>query len=432
MRYSDGRRVCSTGRASTSADVLRVVYLHVIGEFGGASRSLFEAVRALPAGAVEPVFITPRGSVQRFFEQLGPVITAWGISKFDHTRYTHYRALRWLVLLREMAFLPATALALWRARRVCGPVDLLHLNEFTGLPVLWLAERWLRPRATVIHVRSLTCDAPGLTRTRWLHALLRRANAVVAIDESVRATLPADLRVDVIHNAFTPSLADMPDTALEERLNLLRPESFKVGFVGNLLRVKGIDRAHRGGAHHARSRYGCGIRGGGRRCDVPRAGRARGCCALWACIRISVPRWRRRSRSSRSAIAYTWWGLPRQLRGYIAASTCCAFRRTTTRPAARFSRRRSSACRASLRFVIRAPILWFTSVTGLAFEPGSARQLADAIERLALDRDAARRMGAAALEMAERNFNASRNAAELLACTGGSCRNNASRRDVSG
>ena len=54
-------------------------------------------------------------------------------------------------------------------------------------------------------------------------------------------------------------------------------------------------------------------------------------------------------------------------------------------------------------------------VTGLAFEPGSASQLADAIGRMARDRDAARRMGVAARGMAERSFNATRNAAELLA-----------------
>ena len=386
----------------------------MIGEFGGASRSLFEAVRALPAGAVEPVFVTPRGSVQRFFEQLGPVITAWGISKFDHTRYTHYRALRWLVLLREMAFLPATALALWRARRVCGPVDVLHLNEFTGLPALWLAERWLRPRATVIHVRSLTCDAPGLTRTRWLHALLRRANAVVAIDESVRATLPADLRVDVIHNAFTPSLADMPDTALEERLNLLRPESFKVGFVGNLLRVKGIAEL----------------------IEAARITRDRGLDVEFVVVGDDA-------RSSRGLRAWLLraLGLHQNQRAEVEAQiTQLALGDRVhlvgfTAAIARVYRRIDVLCFPSHydapgRPIFEAAFFGVPSivavrhpradtlvheVTGLAFEPGSAQQLAVAIERLARDRDAARRMGAAALEMAERNFNASRNAAELLA-----------------
>ncbi|MEO5844527.1 MAG: glycosyltransferase family 1 protein, partial [Caldimonas sp.] len=54
-------------------------------------------------------------------------------------------------------------------------------------------------------------------------------------------------------------------------------------------------------------------------------------------------------------------------------------------------------------------------VTGLAFAPGDAVGLADAIERLARDRAGAARMGEAAREMAERTFDVHRNAGELLA-----------------
>jgi glycosyltransferase involved in cell wall biosynthesis len=54
-------------------------------------------------------------------------------------------------------------------------------------------------------------------------------------------------------------------------------------------------------------------------------------------------------------------------------------------------------------------------VTGVAVEARAPEKLALAIERLAGDRDGTRRMGVAAREMAERNFNAQRNSAELLA-----------------
>ncbi|HEY0233840.1 MAG TPA: glycosyltransferase family 1 protein, partial [Afipia sp.] len=85
---------------------MKVLYIHMAGAFGGASRSLYEAVRSFPAGAVTPVFVAPRGSVLDFFSRLGEVIVARGISQFDNTRYGHYRGLRWLILLREMAYLP--------------------------------------------------------------------------------------------------------------------------------------------------------------------------------------------------------------------------------------------------------------------------------------------------------------------------------------
>ena len=107
---------------------MRVLYIHMTGAFAGGSRSLFEAVRALPKGEVQPLFVAPKGSVHDFFAGIGEVVDAWGLSQFDNTRYSHYRGLRWLVLLRELAFLPSTFLALRRAHRRWKKVDLIHVN----------------------------------------------------------------------------------------------------------------------------------------------------------------------------------------------------------------------------------------------------------------------------------------------------------------
>lgn len=72
--------------------------------------------------------------------------------------------------------------------------------------------------------------------------LRRYANRIVAIDDGVRATLPPDLPVTVIHNSFTPEPSAQPDTALRETLNgLTSTDALKVGFVGNLHAAKGVD-----------------------------------------------------------------------------------------------------------------------------------------------------------------------------------------------
>jgi glycosyltransferase involved in cell wall biosynthesis len=218
---------------------MRVLYIHMTGAFAGGCRSLYEVVRALPAGEVEPLFIAPRGSVHGFFSQLGETIEGRGISQFDNTRYSYYRGLRWLVAIRELAFVPSTLVALLRAQRRWKTVDLIHINEITGV-LPWLIARRLFNAPVVVHVRSVVRDDTSSLRTRWLHRLLRkRADAVVAIDETVRASLPAELPVDVIHNAFSLDSADISASTFADKLNL-RKGSFKVGFVGNLLRVKGI------------------------------------------------------------------------------------------------------------------------------------------------------------------------------------------------
>src|SRR6516164_6952647 len=180
---------------------LRVLYLHMIGPFGGSSRSLFEAIGAFPPGAVQPFFVTQRGSVTRFFSRLGEVIEARGMSRFDDTLYSRYRGVRWLVLLRELAYLPSTVAALAAAKRRWKQVDLIHVNDFIGLVPLLLA-RCLFASPAVVHVRSVAHDDPRSRRTQWVQRTLHhKAAAVVAIDDTVRASLPAELRVDVIHNA---------------------------------------------------------------------------------------------------------------------------------------------------------------------------------------------------------------------------------------
>ena len=392
---------------------LRVLYLHMIGPFGGASRSLFEAIRAFPPGAVQPRFVTQRGSVTGFFSRLGEVIESRGMSQFDNTRYSHYRGTRWLVLLRELAYLPFTVVALRRARRRWGEVDLIHLNEFTGLVPLWLARRIFGVPA-VVHVRSVAHDDTRSWRTRWVHRMLRReARAVIAIDENVRASLPADLPVEVIHNAFSPKEASGADEAFERRLQVLWPESFKVGFVGNLLLVKGIHEL----------------------VEAARITRERGLDVEFIVVGDDA----QPSRGLKASLVGAL-GLAQNVRAEVeAALNRHALRDRVhlvgfTAEIARAYRHMDVLCFPSHydapgRPIFEAAFFGVPSIvavrepradtlihgeTGLAIAPRAADQLADAIERMATDRDGTRRMGEAARQMAEHNFSVQRNASRLL------------------
>lgn len=222
---------------------LTVLYIDGVGPFGGASRSLFEMLRAGNRNMFRRLFLVQRGTASEYYTQVADdFVSSRGITRFDNTRFSHYRGVRWLVLLRELAYIPFTFAALLRARRKWKMVDVVHANEVLEIGPAILASLLYRV-PLIVHVRSLQRGDWKSMRTRLLHALLRRyANRIIAIDEGVRATLPPDLPVTVIHNSFTPKPAKHPDTALREALGQLSTtHSLKIGFVGNLHASKGID-----------------------------------------------------------------------------------------------------------------------------------------------------------------------------------------------
>ena len=220
---------------------MKVLYIDAVGPFGGASRSLFEAVQVLTDGPVQAYFVMQRGSAQDYYGLVAQdVIAVRGLTRFDNTRFSHYRGMRWLVPLREIFHFPYTLAAIWQAKQRWRSVDLIHVNEVIDI-IPGLIAKALFNAPMVVHVRSLQWSNQRAWRTRWLYAHLRKhAAAVVAIDENTRASLPADIDIDVIQNSFTPQRAAKPDAGLLDRLAALRPGSLKVGFVGNLHASKGL------------------------------------------------------------------------------------------------------------------------------------------------------------------------------------------------
>lgn len=219
----------------------KVLYIDGVGPFGGSSRSLFEMVRILSEDAVEPYFVCAQGSALNFYGKVAKdVVATRGLTRFDNTRYSHYRGIRWLVLLREFFHLPFTVIALLEAKKKWGSVDLIHVNEITEIIPALIAKRFFNA-PLVVHVRSPQRIDNRSLRTRWLNAMLKRhVDAIVAINENTRATLPADIDVDVIQNSFTAARAPQPDPVIIGKLDALRPSSLKVGFVGNLHHSKGL------------------------------------------------------------------------------------------------------------------------------------------------------------------------------------------------
>lgn len=224
------------------ANELKVLYMDGVGPFGGASRSLFEAIRALPKKTVLPHFLATRGTSIDFYRQVASdLIETRGLSRFDNTLYSHYRGRRWLILLREAYLAPHSVIAIKAAhRKWADRIDLIHSNEVLELlPAIYAKRVFKKP--LVVHVRSVQHADPNSRRYQMISDMLRKyADAVIAIDENVRASLPTDIPVDVIHNSFTPKVADQPDLEMIQAIERLPSTSLKVGFVGNLHHSKGL------------------------------------------------------------------------------------------------------------------------------------------------------------------------------------------------
>jgi len=393
-----------------------VLYVDGVGPFGGASRSLFEALRALPEGSVEKYFLAVEGTVMPYYRQVARDVVAMpGLTRFDNSRYGYYRGARWLVVLREVAHLPWTLIGLWTARRRWRhAIDLVHVNEVTEILPAVFAKKLLRA-PLVVHVRSLQRVDEGSWRCRFMTWLLGRyADAIISIDENVRSTLPRDLTVDVIHNSFTPRVAAKPDPALLSKLESLRPGSLKVGFVGNLHRSKGVFELVEATklARNANRDIEVLMVGGATR---PERG-----LRAWLLKRLGL--WQDAQADVSAAVEASGLGdaihflghTPDIQRIYERIDVLCfpSHFDAPGRPVfeAAFSSVPSIVAVTNPRRDTLVP-----GETGLAVPGKDVRALADALMYCADQREEVRRMGANARELARRNFVPQSNAAVLLA-----------------
>lgn len=211
---------------------MRVLYLHPAAAFGGASKSLIELFACLRHEGVSGTVLAPRGAACKAFKEAGmDVRPVRGLSQFDNTRYGHYRRLRWIILLREFLLLPFSVAAILRLRG--ERFDLLHVNEITLLPLGLFAKLLLRI-PVVVHVRSLQRSPGNGLRTRLINRLLaKHAEAVVAIDHTVRKTLEPGLQVHIVHNGL---VIDNPLLRSERKFQT----EVRIGFLGVLIALKGV------------------------------------------------------------------------------------------------------------------------------------------------------------------------------------------------
>ncbi|CEG56253.1 glycosyltransferase family 4 protein [Legionella fallonii] len=214
---------------------MNILFLHGVSAFGGSTKSLLELYTQLKQHGVQGTVVCPSGKSEKALSGAGmKTIRALGLTQFDNTLYGHYRGLRWLILLRELLFLIPTLFALLRVKYTAKQFDAIHANEITLLPLAILTKKLFKC-PLVVHVRSVQRGSSNDWRSQILFKMLKKhANTVIAIDETVKASLPDLVEVQVIHNGI--NLSDKV-RLLNERV---MPEVPAVGIIGALLRLKGV------------------------------------------------------------------------------------------------------------------------------------------------------------------------------------------------
>jgi glycosyltransferase involved in cell wall biosynthesis len=227
----------------------RILYVHHRPEASGAAQSLALLIGALDQ-RFEPHVLVPGGAAAALFAAAGATVHAGPVSTFTHTWDVRYEGMRWAVLGREIARLPALA----RALDAVSP-GLVHVNDAVAVVAGQLAHA--RGIPVVWHLRT---SLAGGRRGRAVGRRLDRwGAAAIAIDADVARSYPISLPTTVVPNPVAWAGAPPSRATSAQRAMLgIPPGTVSIGFFGYLRRQKGWPElvhaadalARRGAAFH--------------------------------------------------------------------------------------------------------------------------------------------------------------------------------------
>ncbi len=207
---------------------MKILYTQHVSALGGSGRSLLELIKNLPKD-VEVTVLCPGGKYAELLKSHGiKTHTIIGMPQFNNSRIAGYKGLRWLILLREFFYFPFLFFKLLELKK--ENFDVVHINEITQIYALVLSKLLLKAK-TVLHVRVMMSQKRNYRYKFLLYIFKKYADKIIAIDESVKSTLDASLDIEVVHNGMSIQNIKLKDN---------KREKFTVGIVANFQRYKGI------------------------------------------------------------------------------------------------------------------------------------------------------------------------------------------------
>jgi glycosyltransferase involved in cell wall biosynthesis len=215
---------------------MKVLYINNTKYLAGSSKSLILVVEELSKKNknFNPVFFLSEGEVSDYLKKKGfKVYTTNWISIFDNTKYSYYRGLRWIVLLREIFYLPFSLVKLCSILKK-EKIDIVHLNEATLFFYAYLIKKIFNT-PIIIHIRSVQNPEKNIRNLIFNFILNNYVDKVICVDKRVKESLPGinPELIRVVYNGF------FKPQFLEENCKGDKKE-FIVGFSGMLYKAKGI------------------------------------------------------------------------------------------------------------------------------------------------------------------------------------------------
>ena len=211
----------------------KILFIQPIQAFSGSLKSSEEYIKNL-RNKFNFIFLTQKGFSSKILKNYGKVFVSYGICKFDNTQNSHYVGFRWILIIREFFYLFFSIFNLLKIKYFIKGIDVIHLNEFTGLPTAIIA-KLIFNKPLIVHVRSLNYkDNKSVVSNLYLKILQKFADKIIAIDKDVLETVNIKNKSIILRNILDIKYNHFKK--FKKKKNIL-----KIGYIGTLVKYKGIE-----------------------------------------------------------------------------------------------------------------------------------------------------------------------------------------------
>ena len=207
---------------------INILFVHPINQFSGSLRSLEEYLSLLSPN-YNFLFLVPRGIASKRLSKYGEVIKVSGLSKFDNSKLGYYRGLRWFLLFRELVLLVPTLFSAFFLKK--KKIDIIHFNEITLVPTIFIFKIFFK-KPFILHCRILF-KKNNFFGKKICSFLKKSVFQIIAIDSDVKNSFPKSMNIKVVRNLYAQKKS--------KKFNKLKNKYLNVGYIGSLLKYKGIE-----------------------------------------------------------------------------------------------------------------------------------------------------------------------------------------------